>query len=182
MPSPVPAADTFTIMPEPLPSPSSADFRAVMARFATGVTVMTCDLAGEPHGMTANAVSSVSLDPLLVLVCVGRDTEMSPLVRDAGNFALSILPAETQALSNHFADGSRPSGTAQFQSVETHRAVTGAPLLSGALGWLDCQVWKIHDGGDHDIVVGEVVAAGTGPDAAALGYFRSGYTTILPPP
>lgn len=162
-------------------APTSADLRAVMSRFVTGVTVMTCHLAGEPHGMTANAVSSVSLDPLLVLVCVGRDTEMSPLVRDAGSFALSILPAEARTLSNHFADGSRPSGMAQFQSVETHQAVTGAPILSGALGWLDCEVWKIHDGGDHDIVVGEVVSAGTGPDAPALGYFRSGYTSILPP-
>lgn len=168
-------------MPESRPAPTSADFRAVMARFATGVTVMTCHLAGEPHGMTANAVSSVSLDPLLVLVCVGRDTEMSPLVRDAGAFALSILPAEAQALSNHFADGSRPSGTAQFQSVETHQEVTRAPILSGSLAWLDCQVWKIHDGGDHDIVVGEVVATGVGPDVPALGYFRSRYTQILPP-
>lgn len=162
------------------PAPTSEDYRAVMSRFATGVTVMTCHVEGEPHGMTANAVSSVSLDPLLVLVCVGRDTEMSPYVREAGAFALSILPAEAQTLSNHFADGSRPSGIAQFEGVQTHQAVTGSPLLDGALGWLDCQVWKIHDGGDHDIVVGEVVSCRTGHDAAALGYFRSRYTTIVP--
>lgn len=160
------------------PDPTPDGFRAVMSRFATGVTVMTCDLDGEPHGMTANAVSSVSLDPLLALVCVGHDTEMRRWVREAGAFALSILPAEAQTLSNHFADASRPSGTAQFEAVRTHVARTGAPLLEGALAWVDCEVWKIHDGGDHDIVVGEVVACDVGPDAPALGYYRSGYTTI----
>lgn len=162
-------------------TPSPTQFRAVMSRFPTGVTVMTCIHGGEPHGMTANAVSSVSLDPLLVLVCVGHDTEMRRLVRDADHFALSMLPAQAETLSNHFADASRPSGDAQFEGVETHTAVTGAPLLDGALGWLDCRVWKVHDGGDHDIVVGEVVAADTGVDAPALGYFRSGYTAITPP-
>lgn len=169
-------------MPDPRPAPTPDGFRDVMSRFATGVTVMTCAGAdGQPHGMTANAVASVSLEPLLVLVCVAHSADMNQLVRDAGNFALSILPAEAQVLSNHFADASRPSGHAQFAGVQTSTAVTGAPLLTGALGWLDCQVWKIHDGGDHDIVVGEVVACETGADEAALGYFRSGYTAILPP-
>jgi flavin reductase (DIM6/NTAB) family NADH-FMN oxidoreductase RutF len=168
-------------MPDPRPAPSPADFRAVMSRFGTGVTVMTCHHAGEPHGMTANAVSSVSLDPLLALVCVGHDTEMCRLVRESGAFALSILPGGAQALSNHFADASRPSGSAQFESVHTRTAATGAPVLEGALGWLDCRVWKIHDGGDHDIVVGEVVACDVGTGDAALGYYRSGYTTITPP-
>lgn len=166
-------------MPDPhAPSPDS--YRAVMSRFATGVTVMTCHVDGEPHGMTANAVASVSLDPLLALVCVAHSAEMCRFVREAGAFALSILPAQAQTLSNHFADASRPTGTAQFESVRTHTAVTGSPLLEGALGWLDLQVWKIHDGGDHDIVVGEVVACDVGPGAAALGYYRSGYTTIVP--
>ena len=163
-----------------LAAPTPDGFRAVMSRFATGVTVMTCRCVEEPHGMTANAVTSVSLDPLLVLVCVGHDTEMRGLVREAGAFGLSILPAAAQTLSNHFADASRPSGHAQFAGVRTHRARTGAPLLEGAIGWLDCEIWKVHDGGDHDIVVGEVVACDLGPDAAALGYFRSAYTTITP--
>ena len=161
--------------------PTSSAFQQVMSRCATGVTVMTCIHDDEPHGMTANAVSSVSLDPLLVLVCVGHDTEMRRLVRDAGHFALSMLPAQAETLSNHFADASRPSGDAQFEGVETHTAVTGAPLLDGALAWVDCRVWKVHDGGDHDIVVGEVVACDTGTDAPALGYYRSGYTTIAAP-
>ena len=160
------------------PTPDPDGFRRVMSRFATGVTVMTCHHGGEPHGMTANAVSSVSLDPLLVLVCVEEDTEMRRLVRDAGAFALSILPATATELSNHFADGDRPSGVAQFRDVATSTLVTGSPLLDVAIGWIDCRVWKIHDGGDHDIVVGEVVGCELGEDAPALGYFGSSYTTI----
>lgn len=169
-------------MPDTPDAPTSADFRGVMSRFATGVTVMTCCTAdGEPHGMTANAVSSVSLDPLLVLVCVGLDTDMAGFIEDTDGFALSILPAELQTLSNHFADASRASGSAQFAGVETTTAVTGSPLLTGSLGWLDCRIWARHDGGDHVILVGEVVACDTGADAPALGYFRSGYTTITAP-
>lgn len=156
-------------------------FRTAMSRFGTGVTVMTCHQGGEPHGMTANAVSSVSLDPLLVLVCVARSAEMCRQVREAGAFALSILPAGAEAVSTHFADASRPSSHAQFAGVATHTETTGAPVLTAALAWLDCRVWAIHDGGDHDIVVGEVVACGLGPDGDALGWFRSGYTTITGP-
>lgn len=158
--------------------PTPGDLREVMSRFATGVTVMTCRHDGQPHGMTANAVSSVSLDPLLVLACVERDTEMCRLVRDSRAFALSILPASADDVSNHFADGDRPSGTAQFADVSWRPAVTGSPVLDVAIGWVDCRVWKVHDGGDHDIVVGEVVACELGEDAPALGYHRSAYTTI----
>lgn len=149
-----------------------------MARFPTGVTVMTCRHGAEPHGMTANAVTAVSLDPLLVLVCVGHDTEMCQLVRNAGAFALSILPASAREVSDHFADGARGPGAVQFADVETRVAATGSPVLEVAIGWLDCRVSVIHDGGDHDIVVGEVVECGLGDDAPALGYYRSAYTTI----
>lgn len=165
--------------PRPDLSPPDPDrFRGVISRFATGVTVMTCECDGEPHGMTANAVSSVSLDPLLVLVCVEQDTEMRQFVRESQAFALSILPASAEDVSNHFADGDRATGAEQFAGVGTRTAVTGSPVLEVAIGWIDCRVWKIHDGGDHDIVVGEVVDCDLGGDEPALGYFRSAYTTI----
>lgn len=159
--------------------PDPDAFRAVMSRFATGVTVMTTVVDGEPHGMTANAVSSVSLEPLLVLVCVERDTAMCQLVEDSGVFALSILAADQAALSDRFADPSRPSGAARFAGVDTVEGPTGSPRLADALAWIDCRRWRTYDGGDHLIVVGEVVDLGVGPDpdAAALLYFRSGYTT-----
>lgn len=149
-----------------------------MSRFATGVTVMTCVHRDEPHGMTANAVASVSLEPPLVLVCVGRDNEMARLVEETGAFALSILPGDREDLSAHFANGDRPDGGAQFSDVATEVAVTGSPVLGDAIGWFDCQVWKLYDGGDHVIVVGEVVACGTGPDRPALAFYRSGYTSL----
>lgn len=155
-------------------------FRAVMARFATGVTVMTSCGEGLPHGMTANAVASVSLDPFLVLVCVERDTVMADMVREGEVFALSFLPAGRQDLSEHFADPGRPVGDEQFEPVRTRPATTGAPILDGAIGWVDCEVQAIHDGGDHIIVVGEVVDLDTGSDESALVYFRSAYGSVHP--
>lgn len=157
----------------------SALFRQAMGRYATGVSVMTVRCGdGQPHGMTANAVSSVSLDPLLVLVCVARDTVMSRLVGDAGAFGLSFLAADDEHLSDHFANPGRPRGADQFGGVDTVDGPTGTPLLSSALATLDCRVWKVHDGGDHDIVVGEVVHISVGPDAPALGYYQSTYLAI----
>ena len=157
-------------------------FRQVMSRYATGIAVMTVRTgAGEPHGMTANAVSSVSLDPLLVLVCVVRETVMARLVQETGAFALSFLAADQEHLSNHFADASRPRGHDQFTGVDTTDHATGSPVLDGSLSWLDCRVWKTHDGGDHDIVVGEVVDLGLGPDTDGLGYFHSTYLPLTRP-
>lgn len=164
------------------PAPSDLDdFRAVMGRFATGVSVMTVSVDDRPHGMTANAVASVALDPLLVLVCVDKSTVMSWLVRRSNAFALSILAADQRHLSDHFADPDRPQGEDQFAGVGTHLAVTGSPLLDGAIAWLDCRTWRTYDGGDHDIVVGEVVHTAVGDDADALGYFRSTYLPIPTP-
>lgn len=161
---------------EPIePAPDEALFRAAMARFATGVSVMTSVLDGEPHGMTANALASVSLDPLLVLACVERGTIMERYVEDAGVFALSFLAADQAALSDAFADHDRPRGRAQFAGVSTSSAATGSPILSGAVGWVDCRVRSVSDGGDHVIVVGEVVAMAAGADADPLVYYRSSY-------
>lgn len=153
-------------------------FRAVLGRFATGVMVLTTAHDGAPHGMTVNAVSSLSLDPLLVLVCIERGTVMERLVETSGRFALSILPYEDQRLSVHFADADRPMGAAQFGTVATGTAVTGAPVLEDSLGWIDCEVWADYDGGDHRIVVGRVVGLGLGPEAEPLVYYRSDYHTL----
>lgn len=159
-----------------LPTPDR--FRAVMSRFATGVTVMTTVVDGEPHGMTANAVCSVSLEPLLVLVCVARHTEMAARVPRSGVFGLSVLAAEQAGLSEHFADPTRPVGAAEFDGVAVRRGTTGVPLIEGALAHLECRLWRCYDGGDHDILVGEVVAAEVGADHPPLVYFRSRYTTV----
>lgn len=165
-------------MSEQTPQPTEAAFREVMGRFATGVTVMTVRAGGVPHGMTANAVSSVSLEPRLVLVCVERSTVMADRVIAAEAFALNILAADQTEISNRFADGDRPDGDPQFEGLATTTAVTDAPVLTDALAWLDCRVWATYDGGDHLIVVGEVVGVGEVRAAAPLVYYGSRYRAL----
>lgn len=150
-------------------------FRAVLGRFATGVSLMTTVVDDVPHGMTANAISSVSLEPPLVLVCVERGTIMATQVAKGGVFALSFLTDEQADLPVVFADPDRPEGTRQFAGVATSTAATGAAIVDGSLAWVDCRVWATYDGGDHLIVVGEVVRLGVGEAAGPLLYFRSAY-------
>ena len=163
-------------------------FREVLGRFATGVGVMTTVVDGRQHGMTANAFSSVSLSPPLVLVCVERDTEMAASVLAGQVFAVSFLAADQVALSQRFADPARARGEAQFDGVATDLAVSGAAVLRGSVGWVDCRLWASYDGGDHLIVVGEVVDLGTGEADEPLLYHASRYTRTgelapeVPPP
>lgn len=157
--------------PEPVDETS---FRQVLGRFATGISVMTTVVDQVPHGMTANAVSSVSLDPPLVLVCVERGTVMATRCAKSGVFALSFLAADQAPMSAAFADPMRPEGAGQFAGVATVTATTGSPILTEGLGWVDCRVWASYDGGDHHIVVGEVVDLGVGPSDDPLVYYRSG--------
>ncbi|NIP79059.1 MAG: flavin reductase, partial [Gemmatimonadetes bacterium] len=126
---------------------------------------------GAPRGLTANAVSSVSLDPPLVLVCVERVADTHDVIETTGAFAISILAGEDEALARRFA--TYPTEE-KFDGVAYRRASTGAPVLEDALGWIDCRVWAAYDGGDHTIFVGEVVDGDAGGGAPLL-YFRGGY-------
>lgn len=162
-------------------TPTPAAFRAAMGSFLTGVAVMTTDVDGTPHGMTANAISSVSLTPPLVLVCVERTAHMAGAVTAAGVFALSFLAEDQVALSDRFADPARGEGEVEFTGVPVTTAATGARVLVGAAGFVDCTVDSITVAGDHLIVVGEVVALGTAAEGAApLAYFRGGYGGYRP--
>jgi len=151
-----------------------AIFRAAMGSFLTGVAVMTTHVDGVPHGMTASAIASVSLEPPLVLVCVERTALMAERVQQAGVFALSFLTEDQAAVSNRFAVGDREEGESEFAGLATRTAVTGARLLAAATGTVDCRVHSIADGGDHLVVIGEVVAADVDGDAP-LAYYRGGY-------
>lgn len=155
-------------------------FRDVLGRFASGVTVLTTVLDDVPHGMTVNAFASVSLDPLLVFACIDRSTIMCELVMKSGMFAVSVLSDEQLGLSLHFADPFRPSGGAQFEAIAYHREATGAPVIDGSIAFVDCRVWRVHDGGDHIIVVGEPVALGLGDEANPLLFYRGAYRLIRP--
>jgi flavin reductase (DIM6/NTAB) family NADH-FMN oxidoreductase RutF len=152
--------------------------REVMAQFATGVTVLTA--GGEAaHGMTANAFSSVSLEPPMVLCCVSRAARMHAAIESASSFAVNILAADQRDLSKYFADWRRPAGMEQFDAVGwTPGPKTAAPLLTGALAWLECSLEATYQGGDHSIFLGRVVTSSRGAGDEALVFFGGGYHEV----
>ncbi len=154
-------------------------FRRGMGRFATGVAVMSTVTGEIDHAMTINSLTSVSLDPMLVLVCVELDARFHDAVLDAGRWGVSILAAEDRGVSTWFATRGRPLHD-QFGTVAHHRGEpTGVVLLDHALTTLQCVTTAVYPGGDHSIVVGEVVAMSVPPQtAAALLYYRGGYHQI----
>lgn len=157
-----------------------SDFRAALGRFASGITIMSTLQDGVAHAMTASAFSSVSLDPPLVLVCVDKSVRMHDAVLDCGYWAVSVLGADHQPQAQRFARSGRDLLT-QFDGVETVAGPkTGCPLVAGALSWLECRTWATYDGGDHTIVVGEVLSLGADEplDPAALVYFRGQYRAL----
>jgi flavin reductase (DIM6/NTAB) family NADH-FMN oxidoreductase RutF len=125
-----------------------------MGQFATGVTVVTTrDRAGRPFGTTANAVSSVSLRPPLVLVCLRRESETLQTLVERRRFAINVLHSSQTGLSERFA---RRAASDTWDRV-AHRSLGGIPALDGAIATLDCELHDVADGGDHVVVVGHVV-------------------------
>ena len=152
-----------------------------MSRFAAGITVVSCRIDGVDHAMTANAFTSVSLTPLLVLVCVERDARFHDAISASEHWAVSILPRTAESTARWLATRGRPL-EGQLDDVP-HRAgeVTGAALIDGALASLECRTDAIHRAGDHDIVVGEVVSVQVAREEDSndpLIYFRRQYRDI----
>jgi flavin reductase len=162
------------------PPVDPAAYRHVMSRLAGGVTVVaTVDTDGTRHGMTVNTVTSVSLDPVLVLFCCERDASLHDPVLRAGAWTVSMLTSAQTEVSRWFAARER-RGTDQFGSVAARAgAKTGMPILDDAVGWLECRTWATYDGGDHTIVVGSVLDLGCDETAdSPLLYFKGGYRTL----
>lgn len=157
---------------------SPTEMRSTLARFATGVVVLT--VGGEHmHGMTANAFSSVSLDPPLVLCCVARTATLHDGIAAAGHFATSVLGGDQEASARWFADRDRPAGRAQFDRVDwTPGPATGAPVLTDALAWLECELVDVHEAGDHSLFIGRVLGTGRGDGRAGLLFFDGGYWQV----
>lgn len=149
-------------------------FRAVLGRFASGITVITTtDANGTPHGMTVSAFSSLSLDPPLILVCVGNDATMAPALAAKDSFVVNVLSATQEAVSRRFAG----KVDDRFAGVGYRDGKLGDPVLDDVLAHMQCRIVARHPAGDHVIVVGEVV------DAAAfegkpLLYYRGGYAVL----
>jgi flavin reductase (DIM6/NTAB) family NADH-FMN oxidoreductase RutF len=154
-----------------------AAFRHAMGQFATGVTVVTSvDADGRPVGTTANAVSSLSLDPPLLLVCFDRSSQTLAAVGTHGAFAVNVLAAPQEELSANFA---RRGLAADWDGVPHRRGRTGSPRLHGVLATLECTVEHRLPGGDHEIVIGRVRHLQAGDsDAAPLLFWRGRYGTL----
>jgi 3-hydroxy-9,10-secoandrosta-1,3,5(10)-triene-9,17-dione monooxygenase reductase component len=169
--------------PLPVDDPAAAEgarrFRDVLGMFATGVTVVTSMSGNEPVGMTCQSFSSVSLDPPLVMFCPARTSRAWPLMREAGFFCVNFLSADQQ----HISTGMASTGAEKFHGVGWKPASTGAPLIDGVLGYVDCTIDRVHEAGDHYIVVGRVeqldIGDGTEQALAAespLLFHRGAYT------
>jgi flavin reductase (DIM6/NTAB) family NADH-FMN oxidoreductase RutF len=152
----------------------AALFRSVLGRFATGVTVVTArDEKERDHGMTVSSFCSLSLEPPFVLICVGHDTVLHGVMRTAPHFAVNVLASGQETLSRRFAEVDE----GRFDGLELARGITGCALLAGTVASLECSVVHRYPGGDHSIIVGQVIAAAA-RDAHPLIHFRGGYGGI----
>lgn len=154
------------------------DFRRALGRFATGITVITTiGENGEPEGLTANSFSALSLDPPLVLWCLGKGAASLPAFRQCAHFAINVLNAAQRRLSHQFAT----SDTDRFAGVAWRKGIGGAPLLPDALAQFECRNLRYHDGGDHLIFIGEVERYRHG-DGEPLVFNASKYAIAAPHP
>jgi len=152
------------------------EYRRVVGRFATGVTVVTTVVDGEHHAMTCNSFTSVSLDPVLVLFCPEKIARFHDAVLSSGTWAVSVLGERQEPASRHFASRGR-SIEDQFAGVDHHLGpLTGAAVLEGSLASLECRTVSVADAGDHSVVIGAVLGLGVpDPDGAPLLYYEGRY-------
>jgi 3-hydroxy-9,10-secoandrosta-1,3,5(10)-triene-9,17-dione monooxygenase reductase component len=149
-------------------------FRRVMSHFCTGVVIVAaCDDDG-PIGFTCQSFTSLSTDPPLILLCPSKSSTSWPRIRAAGTFCVNVLNEDQAELSTQFAK----SGGPKFDGIEWTPGVSGAPRLTGAVAHIDCQLHELHDGGDHEIVVGRVLALDHMEEHHPLLYFRSRYAMV----
>ena len=153
---------------------SSEEFRRACGRFATGVAIASVmDQADTPHGLTVSSFTSVSLEPPLILICLGHAVTNIEDFRRAGCFGLSILSEHHQAISDRFAQ----KGHDRFDGVDWHLGATGVPLIRSAIATIECAVRQRISSGDHDIFIGEVVGTCV-HDGAPLIYYASRYRKL----
>lgn len=150
------------------------DLRGFAGRFATGVAVITTrNHAGQPHGLTINAVTSLSLEPPLFLICLGHGSNTLAALRESGSFGINFLGSQQAALSTRFASKS----LAKFDGLEWSDGALGNPLLEGAIAHGECRVQNLHEGGDHAIVIGRLESTAL-REGAPLLYFQGRYAAL----
>ena len=159
---------------EPEKAVSSDEFRRACGRFATGVTIASVmDENGTAHGLTVSSFTSVSLEPPLILICLGHEVTNIEAFRRASHYGISVLREQDRQLSTHFAT----KGHDRFNSVGWHRGTTGVPLIDCALAAFECEVHQRFTSGDHDILVGRVVETRV-KEGPPLIYFASRYCKL----
>ena len=145
-----------------------AHYRQVMGHFPTGVVIVT---APGPVGTAIGSFFSVSLDPPLAGFCIGKSSSTWPAIRDAGVFCVSVLASDQEAICRAFAT----SGADKFAGVGYTEMSTGSPRINDCTAWMDCDIEAVHDGGDHDIVIGRIRDMGIEREEKPLLFFRGGY-------
>ena len=149
------------------------DFRQVLGHLPTGVTVLTANTQEGRTGMAANSVTSVSLDPPLILFCPAKSSTTWPLIRDAGRFCVNVMASQHEELTRAFSR----KGVDRFAGVEVTERATG-PALNDAVAWLECDLYEEHDAGDHTIVVARVLELEAESDRSPLVFFQGRYGTF----
>jgi flavin reductase (DIM6/NTAB) family NADH-FMN oxidoreductase RutF len=157
-------------------APSEDIARWLRRHYASGVTVVTAASSEQYFGVTVSAFSFISLDPLLVFVALGNESQTGEAVREAGAFGVSLLTNQHRFVADRFADRA-PSVDRLFRDVPHLTATTGAPLLAESIAWLDCRLENHKECGDHGLYIGraETVGHGTGDESDPLVYFESRY-------
>ncbi len=151
-------------------------FRRVLGTYTTGVSIVMTKSKGTMHGLTVNSFTSVSLDPPLILVCIDKNTETYPLLKESNVFSVNILSRDQESLSQLFADPH--SKSSRLQNLQYREEVTGAPIIMGVLSFFDCRVEATYQGGNHDIFLGKVEKFGLGDEKEPLLFFRGEYRSL----
>ena len=150
------------------------ELRALFREIPSPVGVVTVAVSGDAAGLTVDSFASLSIDPPLVGMALGRHAALHELVREAGTFAISVLASGQEHLAQHFARGVPP--IAHWTGIETVSGELGAPLIADALGWIECRLAFADEVGDHTLFVGEVARVERGPGREALVHLRRTYT------
>ncbi len=156
----------------------ASSFKQVLAQFASGVTIVTTTHDGAPYGMTVAAFSSVSLDPPLVLVCIGKSATSCDPIRVAGRFAVHILATTQEHLGTRFS--SKNTMAERFEGLPYSLGETGVPVIEGSLAHVECEMAEAYEAGDHWIYVGRVMSANARSDGEALLHFRRAFRMLTP--
>jgi len=149
--------------------------KQTMRAFPQGVTVATTNGPSGATGLTVSSFTSVSLDPPLILISLAKGSAMHDLFREAKAYAINFLADDQKSVSDRFAG--RTNAKDRFEGLKFTKGVTGSPIIEGARVAIECKAWRVYEGGDHSILVGEVVSAKTFNSKRPLVYYSQQYTT-----